>query len=407
MRIFELAEVHARPVMPHSPSAGILSVASLHAYATVAVGDPAARVLRRVRPAARADRRAVRGADRAGRRPDPADRSAGPRAGAGRERRGARCGWTPRLPDRSGAEDAARPDRVELPSLVHDLASGHDHVPDPGRWQLRILERGAVDDRRRDRRRPGPRRRPPRSGHGRSGRPDRPEPRSPSGRRVRAAPARPRGRSARGTAGSTRTTAGAAGRRSTARRDPSPGRRSRSRSADGRARRAGRPRIARGRPSRPGCRCGRSARAPSRSGSIDQASATASTVSPSASSSPGSDDATSISSQPKNRLVRQSVTDRPPLVRAAEARHDRGGSAGLGPLGQQLRQVGAARDVRVDVDGDIDAVGLRPLDPLERAAAPCPSCAARRPRGARPAAGSRSGARSSSASSTASSRWSL
>jgi L-alanine-DL-glutamate epimerase-like enolase superfamily enzyme len=36
MRIFELAAVHARPVMPHSPSAGILSVASLHAYSTVA-----------------------------------------------------------------------------------------------------------------------------------------------------------------------------------------------------------------------------------------------------------------------------------------------------------------------------------------------------------------------------------
>ena len=35
MRIFELAAVHARPVMPHSPSAGILSVASLHAYSTV------------------------------------------------------------------------------------------------------------------------------------------------------------------------------------------------------------------------------------------------------------------------------------------------------------------------------------------------------------------------------------
>ncbi len=59
------------------------------------------------------------------------------------------------------------------------------------------------------------------------------------------------------------------------------------------------------------------------------------------------------------------VTDRPSLVRAAEARNDRGGSAGLGPLGQQLRQVGAARGVRVDVDGDIDALGLRPLDPLE------------------------------------------
>lgn len=35
VRIFQLAEVHAKPVMPHSPAAGILSTASLHAYATV------------------------------------------------------------------------------------------------------------------------------------------------------------------------------------------------------------------------------------------------------------------------------------------------------------------------------------------------------------------------------------
>jgi D-arabinonate dehydratase/D-galactarolactone cycloisomerase len=35
VRIFQLAEVFAKPVMPHSPSAGILSIASLHAYATV------------------------------------------------------------------------------------------------------------------------------------------------------------------------------------------------------------------------------------------------------------------------------------------------------------------------------------------------------------------------------------
>lgn len=35
VRIFALAEVHGKPVMPHSPAAGILSVASLHAYATV------------------------------------------------------------------------------------------------------------------------------------------------------------------------------------------------------------------------------------------------------------------------------------------------------------------------------------------------------------------------------------
>ena len=38
VRIFGLAEVHAKPVMPHSPAAGILSVASLQAYATVASG---------------------------------------------------------------------------------------------------------------------------------------------------------------------------------------------------------------------------------------------------------------------------------------------------------------------------------------------------------------------------------
>ncbi len=35
MRIFQLAEVHGKSVMPHCPAAGILSVASLHAYATV------------------------------------------------------------------------------------------------------------------------------------------------------------------------------------------------------------------------------------------------------------------------------------------------------------------------------------------------------------------------------------
>ena len=35
VRIFQLAEVLAKPVMPHSPSAGILSIASMHAYATV------------------------------------------------------------------------------------------------------------------------------------------------------------------------------------------------------------------------------------------------------------------------------------------------------------------------------------------------------------------------------------
>ena len=35
LRILQLAELHGRPVMPHSPSAGILAVASLHAYATI------------------------------------------------------------------------------------------------------------------------------------------------------------------------------------------------------------------------------------------------------------------------------------------------------------------------------------------------------------------------------------
>ena len=35
VRIFQLAEVFAKPVMPHSPSAGILSIASMHAYSTV------------------------------------------------------------------------------------------------------------------------------------------------------------------------------------------------------------------------------------------------------------------------------------------------------------------------------------------------------------------------------------
>ena len=38
VRIFQLAEVHAKPVMPHCPSAGLLSIASLQAYATVPGG---------------------------------------------------------------------------------------------------------------------------------------------------------------------------------------------------------------------------------------------------------------------------------------------------------------------------------------------------------------------------------
>ncbi len=35
LRIFQLAEVHQKPVMPHSPAVGVLSVASLHAYSTI------------------------------------------------------------------------------------------------------------------------------------------------------------------------------------------------------------------------------------------------------------------------------------------------------------------------------------------------------------------------------------
>ena len=38
LRIAQLAEVHAKPVMPHSPAGGILSAASLHVYATLAGG---------------------------------------------------------------------------------------------------------------------------------------------------------------------------------------------------------------------------------------------------------------------------------------------------------------------------------------------------------------------------------
>jgi L-alanine-DL-glutamate epimerase-like enolase superfamily enzyme len=38
VRIFRLADAHGKPVMPHSPSAGILSMASLQAYATVRDG---------------------------------------------------------------------------------------------------------------------------------------------------------------------------------------------------------------------------------------------------------------------------------------------------------------------------------------------------------------------------------
>jgi L-alanine-DL-glutamate epimerase-like enolase superfamily enzyme len=38
LRIAQLAEVHGKPVMPHSPAAGILSTASLHVYATLPGG---------------------------------------------------------------------------------------------------------------------------------------------------------------------------------------------------------------------------------------------------------------------------------------------------------------------------------------------------------------------------------
>jgi L-alanine-DL-glutamate epimerase-like enolase superfamily enzyme len=38
VRIFQLAEVHGKAVMPHSPAAGLLCIASLHAYATVLGG---------------------------------------------------------------------------------------------------------------------------------------------------------------------------------------------------------------------------------------------------------------------------------------------------------------------------------------------------------------------------------
>jgi L-alanine-DL-glutamate epimerase-like enolase superfamily enzyme len=38
LRIAQLAEVHGKPVMPHSPAAGILSTASLHVYATLPRG---------------------------------------------------------------------------------------------------------------------------------------------------------------------------------------------------------------------------------------------------------------------------------------------------------------------------------------------------------------------------------
>ena len=52
VRIFQLAEVFAKPVMPHCPSAGILlSIASLHAYATVPSAVAAARVRSSTAPA--------------------------------------------------------------------------------------------------------------------------------------------------------------------------------------------------------------------------------------------------------------------------------------------------------------------------------------------------------------------
>jgi L-alanine-DL-glutamate epimerase-like enolase superfamily enzyme len=38
LRIAQLAEVYGKPVMPHSPAAGILSTASLHVYATLPGG---------------------------------------------------------------------------------------------------------------------------------------------------------------------------------------------------------------------------------------------------------------------------------------------------------------------------------------------------------------------------------
>jgi hypothetical protein len=77
------------------------------------------------------------------------------------------------------------------------------------------------------------------------------------------------------------------------------------------------------------------------------------------SSSPGSDDETSISSQPKNRL--------PAFLRAGQAFDDDRRAAGLGPDREELREIGAARDVRIEVHADIDTVSARRLDQLERA----------------------------------------
>ena len=62
VRIFQLAEVFAKPVMPHSPSAGILSVASMQAYSTVLSAVRPHEYSVEYGPAPRADRRAVRGA---------------------------------------------------------------------------------------------------------------------------------------------------------------------------------------------------------------------------------------------------------------------------------------------------------------------------------------------------------
>ena len=85
-RIYELATVLNKPVMPHSPQAGINSMASLHVYATVQNATRPARVLHRVLRPARRRGRPVRCGGAAQGRGHRARRRTGPRHRAERSR---------------------------------------------------------------------------------------------------------------------------------------------------------------------------------------------------------------------------------------------------------------------------------------------------------------------------------
>ena len=69
----------------------------------------------------------------------------------------------------------------------------------------------------------------------------------------------------------------------------------------------------------------------------------------------------------EEQAVAPILPDLPTFLRAGQAFDDDRRSAGLGPDRQELREIGAARDVRIDVHGDIDSVSARRLDQLESA----------------------------------------